>query len=73
MKVACPLCQGKGEIESTSPLMVEVDAPAIEITPAMIEVGAKEFCRWSGGAPMDIGNESTAAECIFRAMWSAAR
>jgi hypothetical protein len=45
----------------------------IEIAPAMIEAGAEEFLRWSGGAAMDIGNEEVAVEAIFKAMIFAAR
>jgi hypothetical protein len=48
-------------------------APEVELTPEMIEAGAEEFLRWSGGTPMDFGNESDAAESIFRVMVSAAK
>jgi hypothetical protein len=55
----------------------EADRPTrpeeIEITPEMIEAGAEEFLRWSGGCTIDIGDESIAAEAIFKAMIFAAR
>jgi hypothetical protein len=44
----------------------------IEITPAMIEAGAEAFLRYSGGAPIPIGTEETAAYAIFKAMVRAA-
>jgi hypothetical protein len=62
-------------IPSPSADDIGAGAPAdeIEITAAMIDAGAEEFLRWSGGAVADIGNESVAAECIFKAMVFAAR
>jgi hypothetical protein len=47
--------------------------PEIEITSEMIDAGAEEFSRWSNGASMEFGDEKLAAECIFKAMISAAK
>jgi hypothetical protein len=48
-------------------------APEIEITSEMIGAGAEDFSRWSNGASMEFGDEKLAAECIFKAMISAAK
>jgi hypothetical protein len=39
----------------------------------MVDAGAEAFSAWSGGCPMEFGDERTAAEAIFKAMVSAAK
>jgi hypothetical protein len=56
----------KGKPDNTRRKISDAFSP--EITPEMIKAGAEAFLRYSGGAPILVGTEETAAYAIFKAM-----